>query len=135
MCGRDWSSDVCSPDLWLLLGGPAHADAMLYRGAHMPSNSQTLRVAILAWEIGRVGSGLGTKIGGLGAIIEELPAELAKAARQQGLALDTEILSPCFAHYDRRQLTRLDFHPQVTLNSHTFPFVSYAHVFDDGQKA
>ncbi len=101
----------------------------------MPTNSQTLRVAILAWEIGRVGSGLGTKIGGLGAIIEELPAELAKAARQQGIELDMEILSPCFAHYDRHQLTRLDLHPQVTLNSHTFPFEVYAHVFDDGQKA
>lgn len=101
----------------------------------MPTESQTLRVAILAWEIGRVSSGLGTKIGGLGAIIEELPAELVKAARAQGIELEVEILSPCFAHYDRRQLTRLDLHPQVTLSGQTFSFEVYEHVFDDGQKA
>jgi glycogen synthase len=101
----------------------------------MPSNSQTLRVAILAWEIGRVSSGLGTKIGGLGTIIEELPPELVKAARQQDIELDIEILSPCFAHYDRRQLTRLALQPQVTLSGHTFRFEVYEHVFNDGQKA
>jgi len=101
----------------------------------MPTNSQTLRVAILAWEIGRVNSGVGTKIGGLGAVIEELPSELVKAARQQGIELDIELLSPCFAHYDQRQLTRLDLHPQVTLGGHTFGFEVYEHVFDDSQKA
>ena len=36
----------------------------------MPAEQQTLRVAMLAWEIGRVSSGLGAKIGGLGTIIE-----------------------------------------------------------------
>jgi len=114
---------------------PANASAMLYRGVHMPTNRQTLRVAILAWEIGRVNSGLGTKIGGLGAIIEELPAELTKAARAQGIELNIAILSPCFAHYDRRPLTRLDLHPQVTLGGRTFGFEVYEHTFDDGQKA
>ena len=101
----------------------------------MPTEQQTLRVAILAWEIGRVSSGVGAKIGGLGTIIEELPAELVKTARQQHLDLDIEILSPCFAHYDKRQLTRLDINPQVTLGGHTFPFEVYEHVFDDGQRA
>jgi glycogen synthase len=101
----------------------------------MPTEHQTLRVAILAWEIGRVSSGLGAKIGGLGTIIEELPAELVKTAQQQHLDLDIEILSPCFAHYDKRQLTRLDLTPQVTLGGHTFPFEVYEHVFDDGQRA
>jgi glycogen synthase len=101
----------------------------------MPNKQQTLRVAILAWEIGRVSSGVGAKIGGLGTIIEELPAELVKTARQQHLDLDIEILSPCFAHYDKRQLTRLDINPQVTLGGHTFPFEVYEHVFDDGQRA
>ena len=90
----------------------------------MPTEQQTLRVAILAWEIGRVRSGLGAKIGGLGTIIEELPAELVKTARQQNIDLDIEILSPCFAHYDKRQLTRLDINPQVTLGGHTFPLRS-----------
>ena len=101
----------------------------------MPTEQQTLRVAILAWEIGRVSSGLGAKIGGLGTIIEELPVELVKTAQQQHIALDIEILSPCFAHYDKRQLTRLDLTPQVTLGGHTFPFEVYEHVFDDGQRA
>ena len=101
----------------------------------MPSNSQKLRVAMLAWEIGRVGSGLGTKTGGLGAILEELPSELVKTAEQQDLELDIEILSPCFAHYDQRQLTRLEMRPQVTLGGYTFPFEVYEHVFDDGQRA
>ncbi|HEY5865774.1 MAG TPA: glycogen/starch synthase, partial [Candidatus Tectomicrobia bacterium] len=101
----------------------------------MPTEHQTLRVAILAWEIGRVSSGLGAKIGGLGTIIEELPAELVKTAQEQHIDLDIEILSPCFAHYDKRQLTRLDLTPQVTLGGHTFPFEVYEHVFDDGQRA
>jgi len=101
----------------------------------MPTKQQTLRVAILAWEIGRVSSGLGAKIGGLGTIIEELPAALVKTARQQNIALDIEILSPCFAHYDKHQLTRLDLNPPVTLGGHTFPFEVYEHVFDDGQRA
>ena len=101
----------------------------------MPTQQQTLRVAILAWEIGRVSSGVGAKIGGLGTIIEELPAELVKTARQQHLDLNIAILSPCFAHYDKRQLTRLDINPQVTLAGHTFPFEVYEHVFDDGQRA
>jgi glycogen synthase len=101
----------------------------------MPTEQQTLRVAILAWEIGRVSSGLGAKIGGLGTIIEELPVELVKTAQQQHIDLDIEILSPCFAHYDKRQFTRLDLTPQVTLGGHTFPFEVYEHVFDDGQRA
>jgi hypothetical protein len=57
-----------------------------------------MRVAMPAWEIGRVGTGLGAKIGGLGVIIEELPAELVKAAAEQGIELEIENLSPCFAH-------------------------------------
>jgi glycogen synthase len=101
----------------------------------MPAKHQTLRVAMLAWEIGRVNSGLGAKTGGLGTIIEEVPAELVKTARQQNIDLDIEILSPCFAHYDKRQLTRLDINPQVTLGGHTFPFEVYEYVFDDGQRA
>jgi glycogen synthase len=101
----------------------------------MPTKPQTLRVAMLAWEIGRVSSGLGAKIGGLGTIIEELPAALVKTARQQNIDLDIEILSPCFAHYDKRLLTRLDINPQVTLGGHSFPFEVYEYVFDDGQRA
>src|SRR5215475_7853856 len=117
------------------LGGQGDVRATMHGGGDMPTKQQTLRVAILAWEIGRVSSGVGAKIGGLGTIIEELPAELVKTARQQHLDLDIEILSPCFAHYDKRRLTRLDINPQVTLGGHIFPFEVYEHVFDDGQRA
>lgn len=91
-------------------------------------------VALLAWEIGRVQSGLGAKIGGLGTILEELPAALRQAAEQHGQALEIDILTPCFAHYDKRRLTRLDLQPQVTLEGHTFPCEVYEHRFDDGQR-
>lgn len=93
-----------------------------------------MRVAMPAWEIGRVGSGLGAKVGGLGVIIEELPAELVKAAARQDIDLEIEILSPCFAHYDKAQLTPLDLQLPVTLSGQTFPFEAYEHVFPDGQK-
>src|SRR5262245_27263613 len=93
-----------------------------------------IRVAIPAWEIGRVGSGLGAKIGGLGVIIEELPAELVKAAARQNIELEIEILSPCFAQYDKSQLTKLPLQVPVTLAGYTFPFDVYEHIFPDGQK-
>ncbi|RME75077.1 MAG: hypothetical protein D6784_08645 [Chloroflexi bacterium] len=100
----------------------------------MAKKNRKLRVAMPAWEIGRVASGLGVKIGGLGVILEELPPELVKAAARQGLDLEIEILTPCFAHYDKTRLTRLDFSPAVTLDGHTFNFAVYTHTFPDGQK-
>ncbi len=100
----------------------------------MPDIKQKLRVAMPAWEIGRVGSGLGVKIGGLGVIVEELPPELVKAAAKQGIELEIETLSPCFAHYDKSQLTKLDLRLPVTILGHTFDFEVYEHIFPDGQK-
>ncbi len=100
----------------------------------MPDIKQKLRVAMPAWEIGRVGSGLGVKIGGLGVIVEELPPELVKAAAKQGIELEIETLSPCFAHYDKSQLTKLDLRLPVTILDHTFDFEVYEHIFPDGQK-
>ena len=94
-----------------------------------------LRVAMPAWEIGRVGSGLGAKVGGLGVILEELPAELVAAAASRGQALEVEVLCPCFAHHDRTMLTRLDLNVPVTLDGHTFDFEVYEHRFPDGIKA
>ncbi len=96
---------------------------------------QKLRVALAAWEIGRAYSGLGTKQGGLGVIVEELPAELVKAAARQGLELEVEILSPCYAHYDKSRMTQLDMRLPVTLDGYTFEFEVYEHIFPDGQKA
>ena len=100
----------------------------------MPKSKQKLRVALCAWENGRPASGLGVKVGGLGVIVEELPGELVKAAAQQGVDLEVETLTPCFAHYDKQQLTHLDLRLPVTLDGHTFDFEAYEHVFPDGQK-
>lgn len=63
-----------------------------------------LRLALCSWEIGRVASGLGVKIGGLGHVVEELPGELVRAAAQLGVELEVELLSPCFGHYPRERL-------------------------------
>lgn len=98
----------------------------------MPTRKSTVRIALLAWEIGRVSSGFGTKIGGLGAVLEELPYALIQAAQHQGITLSVEILSPCFAHYDRTQLTQLDVHPQVILDGQPFTFEVYEKVLEDG---
>ena len=100
----------------------------------MPRRKKKLRVAMPAWEIGRVDSGLGVKIGGLGVVVEELPAELVRAASKQGLDLEIETLSPCFAHYDKSRLTRLDLRLPATIAGHSFEFEAYEHVFPDGQK-
>ncbi len=100
----------------------------------MPKTTKKLRVAMPAWEMGRVSSGLGSKIGGLGVIVEELPPELVKAAAKEGIDLEIETLTPCFAHYDKNQLTKLDLHLPVTLAGHTFEFEVYEYLFPDGQK-
>lgn len=54
------------------------------------SPSKRIRVAMLFWEIGRPGSGVGTKLGGLGKVAEELPSALVRAATQNKIKLDIE---------------------------------------------
>jgi glycogen synthase len=93
-----------------------------------------IRVAMPAWEIGRIGTGLGSKIGGLAVVVEELPQELVAAASKQGIDLEVVTLSPCFAYHDRARLTPLDIRIPVTLAGHTFPFEVYEHIFPDGRK-
>jgi glycogen synthase len=100
----------------------------------MPKVEKKLRVAMPAWEIGRVGTGLGAKVGGLGVIVEELPPELVRAAAQLNIDLEIETLTPCFAHYNKSQLTKLDLHLPATIEGHTFEFEVYEHIFPDGQK-
>jgi len=92
------------------------------------------RVAMAAWEIGRSASGLGSKVGGLGVVVEELPPALCEAATRKGLNLEVVTLSPCFAYHDRQKMVRLDMHLPVTLDGHTFTFEAYEHIFPDGQK-
>ncbi len=99
----------------------------------MQQNSR-LRVAMPAWEIGRVNTGLGAKVGGLGVVVEELPPELTRAASRQGIELEVETLSPCFAYHDRSKLTPLNFRIPVVLSDHAFEFEVYEHVFPDGHK-
>jgi glycogen synthase len=96
---------------------------------------QKLHVAMCAWEIGRTGSGLGAKSGGLGAIVEELPGELVKVARREGFDLSIEILSPCFAHYDKRRLINTGQRLPAVIDGQRFEFEVLRHTFDDGQSA
>ncbi len=100
----------------------------------MPKKKSKMRIAMPAWEIGRAGSGLGVKIGGLGVIVEELPPELVQAADRQGVELEVEILTPCFAHYDKSRLTNTGMRVPITLAGHTFELEVYEKVFPDGQK-
>jgi glycogen synthase len=100
----------------------------------MPKTNKKMRVALPAWEIGRVNSGLGAKIGGLGVVVEELPRELVKAAAKQHIDLEIETLFPCFAYHDKNKLTKLDLRVPVTLVGHAFEFEIYEHVFPDGHK-
>jgi glycogen synthase len=95
----------------------------------MPKPLKKLRVALAAWEIGRPESGLGVKIGGLGEVVEQLPPELVKAAARQGLELEIETLSPCFAHYDRRKLKRLDLDLPAAIEGRALKFEAYERVF------
>lgn len=88
-----------------------------------------LRVALCAWEIGRPASGLGVKVGGLGHVVEELPAEVTRMAVEQGLDLEVETLSPCFAHFDKRRLSLLPSRLPVTLDGQTFEMAAFEHLF------
>ena len=100
----------------------------------MSKVKQKLRVAMPAWEIGRVSTGLGAKVGGLAVVVEELPRELVKAAEKQGIDLEIETLSPCFAYHNKKRLTKQDVRIPVTLEGHTFEFEVYEQVFPDGEK-
>lgn len=99
------------------------------------SEMQKIRLALLAWEIGRVKSGLGAQAGGLGTVMQELPAQLTAHASKEGVALEIELLCPCFAHFDKRRMTPLAMQLPVTLEGHRFNFRAYTHTFDDGIKA
>ncbi len=93
-----------------------------------------MRIAMCAWETGRVSSGLGVKVGGLGTYMEELPPELVKAAARQAIDLEIEILSPCFAHYDKSKFTKLEVRLPVAMGGVTFQIETYQYIFPDGQK-
>lgn len=95
-----------------------------------PAHKQpSLKVAMPAWEIGYAETGLGVKIGGLAAVVEELPLALVKAAARQNLDLTIEILTPCFAHYDRSRLADTGLSFPAYLDGHRFDFQVFKHTF------
>ncbi|MBN2475422.1 MAG: glycogen/starch synthase [Pirellulales bacterium] len=93
-----------------------------------------LRVALAAWEIGRVSSGLGAKAGGLGVIVEELPPALVNAGRNLGLDVELVTLGPCFGTYDRSRLNKLPQTYPAVIDNRTHQFEAYEHTFENGQR-
>jgi glycogen synthase len=88
-----------------------------------------LRLALAAWEIGRASSGFGVKIGGLGHVLEELPAELVRAAAAKGIDLEIELLSPCFGHYRRELMVRLPLRMPALAAGEPVEFELFEHRF------
>jgi glycogen synthase len=109
--------------------GAKQAVAAKARAPRKPKSAFKLRIAMCAWEIGRVGSGLGVKIGGLGQVVEELPPELVKAAARAGGEIEIETLSPCFNHYDKSRLTKLPMRLPAFNEGVRFLFDVYQYVF------
>ena len=105
----------------------------------IPKPRQTMRVALCAWEIGRAESGFGAQVGGLGAVVEQLPPALVQAADRMGIDLEVVTLSPCFAHYDRSPpaspsadgLRRMHEHYAATVEGHTFDVELYETTFTE----
>lgn len=79
-----------------------------------------------SWETGRLKSGFGSKAGGLGSVIEELPEELVKAASVRNIKLEIEILTPCFAYYDRSKLKKNPLPVEVLIENRKFSFTVYS---------
>ena len=84
-----------------------------------------------SWETGRLKSGFGSKAGGLGSVIEELPEELVKAASARNIRLEIEILTPCFAYYDRSKLDKDPLPVEVILDQRKFNFSVYRRKVDE----
>jgi len=101
----------------------------------VPDTNRPFRAALAAWEIGRPASGIGAKIGGLGAVVEELPAELKNVAEANGLKFEIEILSPCFGHYDKALLKPLGLQLPAVIDGKRLLFEVFEHTFPDRQRA
>ncbi len=96
----------------------------------MPA-SKNMRIAMPSWETGRLKSGFGSKAGGLGSVIEELPEELVKAASARNIRLEIEILTPCFAYYDRSRMEKDPVPVEVVLDKRKFDFSVYRMKIDE----
>ena len=84
-----------------------------------------------SWETGRLKSGFGSKAGGLGSVIEELPEELVKAASARNIKLNIEILTPCFAYYDRSKLKKDPLPVEFLIENKKFNFTVYRRKIDE----
>jgi glycogen synthase len=88
-------------------------------------SARALKIALAAWESGRTASGFGARVGGLGVVVEQLPAELMRAAARRGLPLAVQTVSPCFAWYDRGALERVGPELPVSLGGRGYAFEAY----------
>lgn len=88
----------------------------------------TKKLSVAAWEIGYGTTGLGTKVGGMGLVLQELPLEMAQFAQNNGQEIEIEVLSPCFRSYDRE---KLHYEGKVWVPHFNMDFEVYSHVFDD----
>lgn len=91
----------------------------------------TFRLALTSWETGRVESGFGVKAGGLGAVLEELPEALIQAGEKFNLDVKVEVLTPCFAHYDRKGLKRRAFKIPAVLDGVPLEYQVYSRKFSE----
>jgi glycogen synthase len=88
------------------------------------------KIVIAAWEIGHAESPCGVKVGGMAAVLQELPLEMADYAEQVGLPLQIEVLSPCFRFYDRSKMQR----EAILLEPHFhLEFEVFSYEFEDAQ--
>lgn len=86
------------------------------------------KLVMAAWEIGHAETTCGVKVGGMAAVLQELPVEMANYASQAGLPLQIEVLSPCFRFYDRSKM-----HHEGTLQEQRFhlDFEIFSYEFED----
>ncbi len=85
------------------------------------------RLALCSWETGPVPGNFGAQAGGLGLVLKELPRELLRRATENGQDLEIEILSPCFAWYDKSRLEKLRMKIPAVIEGSTFYFDVYRH--------
>jgi glycogen synthase len=102
----------------------------------MKTNSQKpletpFKLAMAAWEIGHVASGFGCKVGGLGAVVDELPKALVKAAWKRGLRLTIDTFTLCLASYRREDLKKLPWETEVKIDGVFERFEAYEGVFTE----
>ena len=88
------------------------------------------KLTMAAWETGYAATGFGTRVGGLGLVMQELPLAMARNAQKQGKNLEIEVLSPCFHWYDR---SRLHYDGSLWVPHFNLDFDVFSQVLPDSQ--